>query len=468
MFRCMLQTFVTAMVTKFSSIDMKAGGKKTVQDLKGELKLITASEETWKIWMRVFDAHNHGQIINCDTEKTYKSEPKSKIPPMLREFFRHLQGLSDSELYKAAAHILTETPRRTLPYPKIFMKRPKHLKPSTYHIKEWCEYRKRKTLAVKELAKQIKEYGILTPEGDINFENWRAAKQAFHINGLSMRALVRHASAFLAQRSRKNEKKGEIDEREALLYENFLDRKKRATFGGVARLNRVETVDKQFRFGRWDSHASRAVLRDDRLGCPFALFDFRGFPGAWKEPAAGTPFYEPFFSSFKAYRSPALYEPNVWLWIVEQSKCSAVVALYHEKMSTEYNLYHSTYVPAKTEGIVVLQEAAGVVTQNEVLNLYFLTHKKSPTGRQPIKASAVFRKIYSLESPQPKELMEETLYTIYPHLELRLDFYVGILKILCMAGDTIFNVFGGTKLMYAALVSVSPTYALSLFTDARP
>lgn len=137
-------------------------------------------------------------------------------------------------------------------------------------------------------------------------------------------------------------------------------------------------------------------------------------------------------------------------------------------MSTEYNLYHSTYVPAKTEGIVVLQEAAGVVTQNEVLNLYFLTHKKSPTGRQPIKASAVFRKIYSLESPQPKELMEETLYTIYPQLELRLDFYVGILKILCMAGDTIFNVFGGTKLMYAALVSVSPNYAPSLFTDARP
>ena len=200
-------------------------------------------------------------------------------------------------MYKVAAHILCKTPRRTLPYPKIFLKRPKHLKPSTYHIRKWCEYRKRKTLAIRELAKKIKEYQILNDDGDIQVENWRAVKEAYHINGLSMWALIRHASAFLAQHSRKNEKKGEIDERESLLYQHFLDRKKRTTFGGVARLNRVETVDKQFKFGRWDSHASRAVLRVDRLGCPFALFDFRGFPGAWNEPAAGSsstsPFLEP-------------------------------------------------------------------------------------------------------------------------------------------------------------------------------
>ena len=225
----------------------------------------------------------------------------------------------------------------------------------------------------------------------------------------------------------------------------------------VARLNRVETIDKQLKFGEWDSHASRAVMRDDLLGYPFAVLDFQAFPRAWKEPATGSLFYEPFFGSFKVYRSLALFEPNVWLWIVEQEKSSAVVALYHEKMSTEYNLYHNTYIPAKTEGIAVLQEAAGVVKQHKTLNLYFLTHKNFPSGRLPIKANAVLRKIYSLPTPQTKELMEETLYAIYLQLELRLDFYVGILKILCMTGDTIYNVFGVTKLMYAALVSVSPT-----------
>ena len=80
-----MQTFIIAVVTKFSSIDMKSGGKKTVQDLKDELKLITASEATWEIWIQLFNAHNNGDIVNPHSEKTYKSDTKSKVPPMLRE-----------------------------------------------------------------------------------------------------------------------------------------------------------------------------------------------------------------------------------------------------------------------------------------------------------------------------------------------------------------------------------------------
>ena len=47
------------------------------------------------------------------------------------------------------------------------------------------------------------------------------------INGVSMRALIRGASFFLAQRSRNNEKKTSIEERETGLYVNFIDRKKK-------------------------------------------------------------------------------------------------------------------------------------------------------------------------------------------------------------------------------------------------
>ena len=162
---------------------------------------------------------------------------------------------------------------------------------------------------------------------------------------------MRHASSFLIQRSRKNEKKGDIDDREVLLYKHFLDRKKRATFGGIARFC---TVDKNCKFGKWDSHPSRASVRVDRNGCPFAMLDFRGLPGAWKEAVPRKPFYEPFFGAFRAYRSPALFEPNVWLWVVDEEKSAAVVLLFHEKFSTEYELYHNTYIPAKTEGVSVM------------------------------------------------------------------------------------------------------------------
>ena len=444
-----MQAFSSAIVTKFSSIDMKQSGMKTVQDLKGELKLITSSDRTWAIWMRVFHAHSNGELINLETEKKYKEDLKIKVPPILRELFRPLQGLLDAELYKAAEHLLKETPRRTAPYPKIFLKRPRFMKPSTYHIKEWCEYRKKKTLAMREIGKLVPAYNLTDADGDIVWENWRGLKIAYHINGVSMKALIRAASPFLAQRSRKNEKKGSIDERETTLYKHFLDRKKNAKFEGVARFCAVTS---QLKFGKWDTHASRATVRDDPRGCPFAIFDFRAFPNSWKQPPPGTPFYDSFLKAFKSFRSPALLEPNVWLWIVDQERSAAVVDLYNSTMDLEYNIFHSTYVPAKTEGIAVIEEARGV-KQVGAICLYFLTRKSSPSGRLPVKAKSVFKKIYQLPPPHPKELMDEAMFAICPATELRMDFYIGVLKAVTVMSETVYNVFGGTKFVYAALVS---------------
>ena len=447
---------------------MKTSGMKTVMELKGELKLITATEDTWAIWLRLFDAHNNGDLVNPDTENTYRSDPKIKVPPILREFFRPLQGLLDSELYRAAQHILLETSKRTLPYPKIFLKRPKHMKPSTYHIKEWCEYRKKKTMAIREISKLLPSHNLINTDGEIVWENWRKLKEEYHINGVSMRSLIRGASPFLAQRSRRNEKKGEIDEREAVLYSTFLERKKKATFGGVARFCTVTPAQK---FGTWDTHASRASVRDDPRGCPFAIFDFRPIPGAWRQGAPGDAFYDPFLKAFKSYRSPAMFEPNVWLWIVEQDRASTVMDLYKSTMNLEYDLFQSTYIPAKTEGVTVIQEARGA-KQVGAVTLYFLTHKSSPSGRLPVKAHKLFKKVYSLPPPPPKELLEETMFSIYPAYELRMDFYIGVLKALTVMSETVYNVFGGTKFMYAALVSISVAFpSISIyrvFTDARP
>ena len=285
-------------MTRFSSIDMKTSRMKTVMELKGELKLITATEETWAIWLRIFDAHNNGDLVNPDTENTYKSDSKVKVPPILREFFRPLQGLLDFELYRAVQHILLETSRRTLPYPKIFMKRPKHMKPSPYHIKDWCEYRKKKTMAIREINKLLPSHNLINTDGEIVLENWRKLKEEYHINGVSMRSLIRDASAFLAERSRKNEKKGSIDEREVVLYKTFLDRKKMATFGGVARFCPVTTAMK---FGTWDSHASRASVRDNPRGCPFAIFDFRAILGAWRQMHLERPSTTPSSKPLKAF-----------------------------------------------------------------------------------------------------------------------------------------------------------------------
>ena len=267
---------------------MKRSKRKTVQELKSELKFITATEETWAIWLRLFEAHNNGELVNHDTENTYKIDSKVKTPPILREFFRPAQRLLDSELYRLAMHILLVTPRRTLSYPKIFLKRPKYMKPSTYHMKEWCEYRKNKTMAIREINKLLPTRNLTNTDGEIVWENWRKLKDEYHINRIFMRALIREVSHYLAQRSKMNEKKCSNDEKETMLYLNFLDRKKKAKFGGVARFC---TVTSTMKFGTWDTHFSRASVRDDPRECPFAIFDFRAFPGAWKEEDGDTPFY---------------------------------------------------------------------------------------------------------------------------------------------------------------------------------
>lgn len=178
-----------------------------MQELKGELKLITATEEIWAIWLRLFDAHNNEDLVNLDIKNTCKTVLQVKIPTIIKELFCLAQGLFDSELYRVVQHILLETPIKTMSYSKIFQKRPKHMKPFTYLIKEWCEYKKKNTMAIRQISKLWPIHNFTNIDGDFYLRNWKNLKDEYHINGISMRAFIRVASIFLAQRSRRNERK---------------------------------------------------------------------------------------------------------------------------------------------------------------------------------------------------------------------------------------------------------------------
>ena len=47
----------------------------------------------------------------------------------------------------------------------------------------------------------------------------------------------------------------------------------------------------------------------------------------------------------------------------------------------------------------------------------------------------------------------ELEYSMYP-IELRMEFYIRMLDLFCAWGDSVFELFAGTKLMVASLVSV--------------
>ena len=286
-----VQAFCQAMVDKFSSIDMKSTTTKSVLELEGELKLICCNIDTWDLWTQYFDAHSSGDLINPETGEKY-TDKNLDAPPVVREFFRCLQGLTESELQRCALPLLGRTRGRNLAYPKIFLKRSKN-KAGTYSIRQWTDHQKQKTIAMRELDLLVPEFHFFNIDGEINWAEWRAFKAAYHINGLSMRSLVKEHASTLKSKTNKRTKKSELADAELTRYMMFLERKKAARFEGVARFCVVTNGMERVTFSKWDGTMSRSEVREDRRGCPFAIMDFRIMPGVNKSKSPGCCFLQP-------------------------------------------------------------------------------------------------------------------------------------------------------------------------------
>lgn len=74
---------------------------------------------------------------------------------LVREFFRTLQGLLETEMGQAATHILHVKPsaKRCWVHSKIVFSKPKSFNPLCYTMKEWTENMKKKTTVIQKLHK---------------------------------------------------------------------------------------------------------------------------------------------------------------------------------------------------------------------------------------------------------------------------------------------------------------------------
>ena len=110
-------------------------------------------------------------------------------------------------------HVLGNTVGRTIPYPKIFLKWPKH-KPGMYSMKEWCDHRKMKIVAMRELSVLVLEYKLFQADKDVNWAQWKEFKVDYNINKASMRSLVKeHASVFKPEGNKRTKKPKQIPRR---------------------------------------------------------------------------------------------------------------------------------------------------------------------------------------------------------------------------------------------------------------
>ena len=449
------QDFKYQMINKFSSIDLTSHKQKKYNELRGEIYLITASDSVWMKWRSVFEKHETGELIDPDTGVFYNLVPRFRqLRPLVREFFRTLQGLTESETEKAAVHILHHAPtaKRCWVHPKIVFQKPKSFVPSCYTMKEWAENRKKKTIIVQELHKLVPEKSIVV-DGEVHEANWRAFKSEYKFTSASMAALIREAGEdFLKSKFVKGGKNRALPEHSARAFSNFIKEKRIVRFEGSAQFNLV--TFEPLKIQGWPGPDSRMAIRTkagDRF--PFGIIDFRNIPGSSFEGSMSTLFYERFLSKFVDYGSPKFREVDIWLWIVEDRRAEQVFDLVR-KLQPEYDVSKSHYIAAQAEGAYTSLNDKKTKVVN-VLCLYFVF--KAELLKVPNHPLTRMDKLFQIPEGlrTSKSLYDEAKYANYYEQELRMEFYLRMMRTFTKRGDFIFNIFGGAKPMYAAMVSIT-------------
>ena len=439
------------MCLKFTSIDNNTRVFKKYTDLKGEIVLICSSDDVWQIWEDMFKAYDDGDLIDPDTGVPFKQASNYvRLPPLLREWFRCLQALSDTELKTLATHILHAIPGRSLVHPKVVFKKPKNFRVSCFLAKEWVENRKQKSKVVAELHKLRPNYKMFQ-DGEVVKENWRKFKKEYNFTSASMQALIRETGrGYYKEKGTRSGKNKTISEGDIQILKNFMKEKKIVKFEGEAHFNFVDNTG--IRFSGWGL-VTRAQTREGFFNFPFAVIDYRMVPGSHTKGDMSSPFFDQFMKAFVKFKSPNMHEPEVWLWIVDAERQEQVHDLYRSTLSDQYTIHRSQYMPCPSEGVAHNMEKKN--KQISCITLYFLVkiqRSQSLAGLDPEKD---IKSIFKVADGRDKDraLYDESKYVIHTQFELRLDFYVEVLRMFTRKGDTVFNVFGGSKFLYAGMVS---------------
>ena len=180
--------------------------------------------------------------------------------------------------------------------------------------------------------------------------------------------------------------------------------------------------------------------------------DFRRLPGftGKGEDSLEKPYFDMFMNMFVATDFPTVMEPPVWLWICgdKETELKATQLEGMAIFTANYVKKYSTYEPAKFERLEDLS-ATNKNARAPVL-LLFLVRK---SDKAKFNIPAVFQAPETLVYTKPRKY-QELQYGIQT-TELRMEFYLHVFELFCRAGDTVYSVFNGTKILCAGLVSAN-------------
>ena len=207
-------------------------------------------------------------------------------------------------------------------------------------------------------------------------------------------------------------------------------------------------------FGFFVSDLWSTIGRDSKLG----VIDFHCIPGVRSRSTAlvDKPYFEAFMKLMSKHGKPMLTNLLAWLFICRDDDVYLQVKAFLRSLSLveKFNLYPSKYIPAPFERLKGYSVKSKLATRN--VRLLFLINNEM---EHPPFVKNQYQALEHVVYKKPRKY-NELQYLMYL-IKLRMEFYIRILDLFCEHGDSMFELFAGTKLMVASVVSVSSIHSVA-------
>jgi hypothetical protein len=319
--RLLVQIFCKLIVSRFQSInpDKDGGNVKGISDLKNEVKIITSRDELFGLWKEFLERHTTGSLINPDTMERFNQAKNFKVTKnftLAREFFKPLGHLTDNDLKIFVQHLLGRTPNREWLYPKVTVHKTSKVHCSHYSAAEWVDRRKKKMIVLQELNDIDHSLEVVTAEGTVDNDKWRAWKRSHNVSSAAWNVLLTIIPAPYFAKRLTNEGKlkraSEFQEKFPVVLHvlsNFLRLKKNFKVAGGS--GKFRTINSEtILLGRdWTYETGRRLS--------LAIMDLRETPGHnVAQDHAKQAYFHLRMSTLLTLKHPSMTMPAIWVWIV--------------------------------------------------------------------------------------------------------------------------------------------------------
>ena len=305
-------------------LELRKGAKNKLLTLTKEVKIITSSDETFKLWQEVILCAARGDLIDVDSKELTKFKDHKNFEPekdgvLTREFFKFLGNLSEADHAKLCRHILNRSgPSRKLPHPKVVVKQPTTVVEDCYSMKEWIERRKKNATARFQLHLIRPELGLYT-DGNKQFVQiaWKNFKKQFSISKASMHVLLDWGPTDLyytnqRQTQHRNTPCEDLSPYAKQFFTIFLEQREQfIPSDGEFYFSAFKS--NSLTFSSFVSDSWSTMGRHSKLG----VIDFRCIPGVHGRSTASVemPYFEAFMKLMSKHGKPMLTDLPAWLFI---------------------------------------------------------------------------------------------------------------------------------------------------------